>query len=217
MKSVPGVRSWPFSKATTFRPALVTSRAMMAPVQPSPIVTASTSFNRVTMSASPLGKVRDRLRLGDVAFVAIFIDEIGVGRRQAGKAEHSPRRLVAVAAIDRIAEEAFHGERQEPGEEGARIEILERGLALFHRLERLDAFVRIEPVEIAAVSLARPGVGSGNAGGEELGRRQRQLIALLGLAFEIGAGAIHLGAAAPGAGQLAVDIGGAAAIAARGR
>src|ERR1700692_847200 len=143
MKSVPGVRSWPFSRATTFMPALVNSRAMMAPVQPSPIATASTSFNRVTMSASPSGKVRDRLRLGDVAFVAIFIDEIGVGRRQAGITEHPPRRHVAVAAIDRIAEEALHGQRQQPGEEGARIEILERGLAFLHRRKRLDAFVRI--------------------------------------------------------------------------
>src|SRR5580658_5861311 len=158
MKSSPGMRSWPLSRETTFRPALVNSRAMMAPVQPSPIVTASTSFNRVTMSAS-LRKVRDRLRLGDVAFVAIFIDEIGVGRRQAGEAEHPPRRLVTVAAIDRIAKKTFHGQRQEPGEEGARIEILERRLALFHRLERLDAFVRVEPVEILAIGLARPGVG----------------------------------------------------------
>src|SRR5580704_16065003 len=185
MKSSPGMRSWPFSRETTFRPALVSSRAMMAPVQPSPIVTASTSFNRVTMSASPLGKVRDRLRLGDVAFVAIFIDEIGVGRRQAGIAEHPPRRHVAVAAVDRVAEEALHGECQEAGEEGARIEILERGLALLHRRERLDAFVRFEPVEILAISLARPGIGGSDAGSDELGRRQRQLIALLRLAFEI--------------------------------
>src|ERR1700688_43510 len=216
MKSSPGMRSWPFSRETTFRPALVNSRAMMAPVQPSPIVTASTSFNRVTMSAS-LREVRNGLRLGDVAFVAIFIDDVGVGRRQAGEAEHPPRRLVAVAAIDRIAEEAFHGQRQEAGEEGARIEILERGLALLHRRERLDAFVRIEPVKVAAVGLARPGVGGGNAGGDELGRRQRQLIALLGLAFEVRSGAIHFGAATPSAGELAVDIGGAAAIAARWR
>ena len=56
MKSSPGMRSWPFSRETTFRPALVSSRAMMAPVQPSPIVTASTSFNRVTMSRLPYEK-----------------------------------------------------------------------------------------------------------------------------------------------------------------
>ncbi len=52
MKSSPGTRSGPRSKPTTFNPALVNSRAMMAPVQPKPTVTASTSFNRVTMSAS---------------------------------------------------------------------------------------------------------------------------------------------------------------------
>ena len=75
---------------------------------------------------------------------------------------------------------------KQAGEEGARIEIVEFGLALLHRLERLDAFVRIEPVEIAVVGLARPGVGGGDAGGDEFGRRQRQLIALLRLAFEIG-------------------------------
>src|SRR6202030_1705874 len=139
MKSVPGVRSWPFSRATTFRPALVSSRAMMAPVQPSPIVTASTSFSRVTMSASPLGKVRDRLRLGDVAFVAILVDEIGVGRRQAGIAEHPPRRHVAVAAVDRGAEEALHGQRQQAGEEGARIEIVEHRPPPLHPFARLAA------------------------------------------------------------------------------
>jgi hypothetical protein len=35
---------------------LVSSRAKIVPVQPSPIVTASTSFKRVTMLASPYEK-----------------------------------------------------------------------------------------------------------------------------------------------------------------
>ncbi len=150
----------------------------------------------------------------DVALVAILIDDIGVSRRQAGEAEHLPRHFVAIAAIDRIAEETLHGEGEQTAEERLRAEIGEFGFALLHLLERLGALVRSQPVEVVAVGFARPVIGGGNAGGEELGRRQRELIALFRLAFEERAGAIRLRAAAPGAGELAVDIDRATAIAA---
>jgi len=37
----------------------------------------------------------------------MLIDQFVVGRIGAGKAEHAPRRHVAIAAVDRIAEESF--------------------------------------------------------------------------------------------------------------
>src|SRR5262249_14734298 len=47
-------------------------------------------------------------------------------------------------------------------------------------------------------------VGGGNSRGEKFPRRKRKLIALLGLALTERAAAIHFGAAAPGAAELAV-------------
>src|SRR5438067_2414586 len=178
-----GVRSSPRSSPTTVIPALVSSRAMMLPVQPMPTMTASTSFKRVAMAVSSR-KIGDRLRLGDVALAAILLDRIGVGCRQAREAHHLPGNLVAVAAIDRIGKEAFHGDGEQRLEELLAVEIGELGLSAFQRLQRLLALCRVEPIEILAISLARPRTGGGDAGGEKLARRQRELIALLRLAFE---------------------------------
>src|SRR5215207_3146576 len=214
-KCSPGVRSPPRSRPTTVRPALVSSRAMMLPVQPMPTMTASTSFKRVAMAVSSR-KIGDRLRLGDVALTAILLDCIGVSCRQAGEAHHLPGDLVAVAAIDRIGKETFHDDGEQRLEELLAVEIGEFGLSAFQRLERLLALCRVEPIEILAISLARPCAGGGDAGGEKLARRQRELIALLRLAFEERPAAVHLGAAAPGARQLPVDESGNAAFAARG-
>src|SRR5262245_45216953 len=147
-----GVRSDPRSSPTTVRPALVSSRAMMLPVQPMPTMTASTSFNRVAMSA-PSGKVGDRLRLGDVALAAVLIDQVGVGCRQAGKADHPPRRLVAVAAVDRVGEKALHGEGEQRLEKLLAVELGKFRLALFQRFQRLLALIRGEAIEILAVLL----------------------------------------------------------------
>src|SRR5438876_7204582 len=106
VKSLPGTRSGPRSSPTTLRPVLVNSRARIEPVQPIPTMTASTSFKRVAMAIAPSRKVGDRLRLDEIALVAILIDAVGVERGQARIADHLPGRLVAVAAIDRIGEEA---------------------------------------------------------------------------------------------------------------
>src|SRR5215470_14341521 len=54
VKSLPGTRSGPRSSPTTLRPALVSSRARIDPVQPMPTITASTSFRRVAMTGSLL-------------------------------------------------------------------------------------------------------------------------------------------------------------------
>jgi hypothetical protein len=51
-KSLSVERMAPRSSATTFNPASVSSFARMPPVQPSPTMTASTSFSLVAMSSS---------------------------------------------------------------------------------------------------------------------------------------------------------------------
>src|SRR5262249_20666531 len=211
-----GVRSPPRSSPTTVRPALVSSRARMLPVQPMPTITASTSFNRVAMSASSR-KVAYRLRLGDVALAAILLDQVGVGRRQAGKAHRPTRRLVAVAAVDRIGKEALHGDGEQRLKKLLAVEVGKLRLALFQRFQRLLALLGSEAIEILAQGLARPGVGCRDAGGKEFARRERKLVAIFGLGFAERAGAVHFRAAAPGAGELAVDEGRHAALAARRR
>src|SRR5438105_3038117 len=106
-KCSPGVRSSPRSSPSTCSPALVSSRAMMLPVQPMPTMTASTSFNRVAMAASSR-KVRNGLRRLLVGLVAVLRDVVAVGRGQAREADHLPRDLVAVAPMNRVGEEALH-------------------------------------------------------------------------------------------------------------
>src|SRR5262249_56489790 len=90
-------------------------------------------------------------------------------------------------------------------------------LALLQRFQRLLALLGGEAIEILAQGFARPGIGRRDAGGEEFARRERKLIAVFGLGFAERAGAIHFRAAAPGAGQLAIDERRHAALAARRR
>src|SRR5262249_32606227 len=93
VKCSPGVRSPPRSSPTTVKRALLSSRAMMLPGHSMPTMTASTSFNRVAMSAYSR-KVGNGLRLDDVALAAILLDQVGVGGRQAREANHLPGGLV---------------------------------------------------------------------------------------------------------------------------
>src|SRR5580693_1736484 len=144
------MRSGPRSSPTTLSPALVSSRAMMAPVQPMPTMTASTSFSLVAIVASGSREIRDRPRRRDVALVVIGIDLFAVERRQAREAEHLPGDLVAVAAVHRIGEEALHHDREHAVEEGRGGKILELGLALLDLLERIDALGRRKPIEFLA-------------------------------------------------------------------
>src|SRR5262245_10241502 len=186
----------------------------MLPVQPMPTMTASTSFNRVAISLLPSREIRDRLRLDDVAFVAILLDQVGIDRWQPGEANHLPCDLIAVAAVDRISEEALHCDLQQRLEEWLGVEIAELGLARLQRLERILAPLGCEPVEILAVDLVRPGIGGDDAGREKLPWRERQLIAVFRLGLSERAAPVHFGAAAPRAGELPVDEGHEPAIAA---
>src|SRR5262249_47517040 len=153
----------------------------MLPVQPMPTMTASTSFNRVAISLLPSREIRDRLRLDDVALVAILLDQVGIDRRQSGGPNHVPCDLVAITAVDRMGGGVPPGDMQQRLQEWLGVEIDELGLALFQRLERVLAFISCEPVEILAVDLVRPGIGGDDAGCEKLPRRERQLITVFRL------------------------------------
>src|SRR5258707_11492295 len=97
----------PRSSATTFNPASANSLARMPPVQPSPTMTASTSFIFVAMS-SPSAHVRDADGIGGEFLVAKLLDVLPMHRDRAGEADQPPARLVAIAAVDRVREHAFH-------------------------------------------------------------------------------------------------------------
>src|SRR5439155_26836014 len=107
-KSFSGLRIAPRSSATTLSPAWVNSFATMPPVQPSPTITASTSFNCVAILLAPSAHVRDADGLGGKGLVAIFLDVLAMHRDRARETDQPPARLVAVAAVDRIREHTFH-------------------------------------------------------------------------------------------------------------
>src|SRR5262249_47444455 len=142
VKSSCGGRLGPRSSPTTLSPALVSSRARIDPVQPTPTTTASVSLSIVAIVLSlnffildghHSGEVRDRTRRLVVLLAEIGLDVLAIGRRQARVANHLPRCHVAVAAVDRISEEAFHRELQQCVEELRAGECDELRLAGFHR------------------------------------------------------------------------------------
>src|SRR5204863_3491739 len=106
-KSFSVERMAPRSSATTFRPASASSLPRIPPVQPRPTTTTSTSFNLVTMALSPSAHVGDADGIGGKFLVAEFLHVLPVDRDCAGKADQSPARLVAVAAVDGIGEHPF--------------------------------------------------------------------------------------------------------------
>src|SRR5205814_7875159 len=108
----------------------------------------------------------------------------------------------------------FHGDLQERFEELFTVEFAELGFALLQRLERILPFLGGKPIELLAVDFARPGIGGGHTGREKLAWRERQLIAVFRFGLSKWSVAIHLGAAAPSAGELPIDERDDAAIAA---
>src|SRR5579871_6100568 len=175
-KSSRGDLSTPRSRPTTVRPALVSSRAMMLPDQPMPTMTASTAFIRLAM-AMPSGKIGDRFRLDRDLLAAVFQRLLGIGGGQAGIADHPPRHLAAIAAVDRVGEETLHRGLQHGLEELLAVDLGEIGLAGFHGLERYLAVGRRQAVELIAIGPLRPRVRVLDAGRKELARRERELIA----------------------------------------
>src|ERR1700730_1970768 len=117
-KSSRGDLSTPRSRPTTVRPALVSSRAMMLPDQPMPTMTASTDFIVLAMMWLRVSReVGDGLRLDHALLAGIFKRLAGIGRGQARIADHAPGDFVAIAAVDRIGKESFHGRLQQHLEE----------------------------------------------------------------------------------------------------
>jgi hypothetical protein len=130
------------------------------------------------------------LGLDNDLLATIFQRLRGVGCRQAGISDHPPRDLVAVAAVNRIGEEAFHGGLIQRLKERFRIEVREIGLASLNAFQGGFALGGRKEIEVPAIRLARPGVRGLDAGGEIFARYQRQLIPLLGFAFNERTGAI---------------------------
>src|SRR5712692_9265174 len=166
---------------------------------------------------APSGEIGDRARRLVVLLAEIRLDVFTISGGQAGIADHLPRGHVAVAAVHRVGEEALHADLQERVEEHGAGEAGERRLPLLHRLQRSFAVLFRQSVEVLAVGLARPLIGGGNAGAEEFPRRERELIAELGLALREWPIAIEPRAAAISARKLAVDESRDPALAAGGR
>src|SRR5215471_14032348 len=196
----------PRSSATTLRPASESSFARMPPVQPRPTITASTSLSFVTMSPS-LCQVRDADRVVRKHLVAVFRDVLAVNRDRAREAEHLPARLVAVAAVDRVGEHAFHhglvhGAPERPHRQAA----VEGDLCAREADQHLLALLGVKMVERLAIGLAAVRIGRRDAGAIEVGRRKRQLVALVRHALPPRTLHVQAVALTPGAGERAVDV-----------
>src|SRR6185437_9133285 len=114
--SVAVSRQGPRSIATTFMPALVSSWARIEPVQPRPMITTSVDGSMRVMAFAlgrgggsmrePIGPAGDTDGRQREALV-VALDPVAIVVAGAGKADHFPADHVAVAAIDRIGEEAL--------------------------------------------------------------------------------------------------------------
>src|SRR6202030_1439053 len=107
---------------TTFNPVFASSNAVREPVNPTPIVTTSTSFRRFAIfrllgfsSGDARIHVYAAMRIlaeagrCSVDLDAVLIDHVVVRSVGSGKADHPPRHHVAVAAVNRVAEVTLQG------------------------------------------------------------------------------------------------------------
>src|SRR5258708_21453952 len=100
-------------------------------------------------------------------------------RDHAGKTDQPPARLVAIAAIDRVGEHAFHHALIQRGPERAnRQAIVESDLGRGEADEHLFPLPFIESVECLPIGLGAMGICRLDAGAIELRRRERQLVTL---------------------------------------
>src|SRR5207302_8563852 len=211
----------PRSSPTTCRPASASSLARMEPLKPTPTTTASTGFSFVAMSVLSheqhmlrmtmlverglaLEDVGDRHRQRVVRHAVLF-NEMRVHRGDARKADELPADLAAVAAVDRIGEEALDGVLEQHVEEEARRHRLERKLALLERAQHLVLLRGGELVVRFPVLLGAAGIDLGDRRAIDLLRRERRLIALLRRALGVRALAVHLRHHAVAAEELLVD------------
>src|SRR5271168_3932201 len=116
-------RGAPRSMPTTFNPVRASSSAISEPVRPTPMVTTSTCLKRFAMMIIGLGLgqsggnsgIHDHVSMDILSEAgrrsidrdAMLIDQFIVGGIGARKADHAPRHHVAIASVDRVAEEAL--------------------------------------------------------------------------------------------------------------
>jgi len=88
----------------------------MVPESPAPTTTAFLRFPRLVFRITLIvefgatGLDVENAHRFDAIGAGLRVEQLAVVRcRHAGKADEAPARLVAVAAVDRIAEEAFFG------------------------------------------------------------------------------------------------------------
>src|SRR4051812_46043652 len=126
-----------------------------------------------------------------------------VGGGQSGVADHLPRRLALVAAIDGVGEGALHEQQVEQAvEPGGKIERLAVRFSAADGDERCFALRRVQPVERLAVCAAAIAVQRRDAGLEPFLWRQRQLVAVLRFALAEGSLRVLAVAAPEGSGEL---------------
>src|SRR5437870_11744413 len=178
----------------------------MPPVQPRPTMTASTSFSLFAMSSSGSAHVRDTDAIGGVFLVAKLLDVLIMHGDNSGEADDLPARLVPVAAVDRVGEHAFHDGLIHRGEENARgRSVFESNLAGLETQQKFLALALGDLGETLAVGLHTVRIGGRNAGAIQIGRGERQLIALARHAQPPRALHAAAFALAPPNGQAAID------------
>src|SRR5438552_9143955 len=143
---------------------------------------------------------------------AVLIDMRRVDRRDAWKTYQLPAGLVAVAAIDRIGEEALQRVREQHVEEELRAHALQLDLAAIQAVQHFILLRCRERAEAGAVLLRATRINLPDADAVHLLRRERRLIALLRRALGPWALAIHLRHRSPAADELPVDEAGDAGL-----
>src|SRR5262245_14468761 len=209
---------------TTLRPDSASSLARIVPVSPTPTTTTSTGVSLVAIAASSVetrqkhvlrmavlvGRdrvalhVRDRHWLGVVGH-AVLLDVLAVRGGDARESHELPRDLVAVAAVDRVGEEALHRVREQQIEEERPRQRRERELS---GLELRKDLVLLRSQQLRKGLLKTEhagGVHLRNRRAVDLLRRERRLVPLLRRALRPRPLPVVARHRAPGTGELLVD------------
>src|SRR5262245_33290034 len=126
--------------AMTSSPSSVSSCAMIEPVQPSPTITTSFFGRMRAMRVSPFRRpvraahhAHGRQRIA----LVVAVDPVQIVVTGAGKPDHLPRNHVAVAAVDRVGEEAGFDVDDDPLEKRSAVDAIELDLFAFKAFEHL--------------------------------------------------------------------------------
>src|SRR5712692_372224 len=161
-------RQRPRSRPTTCSPASASSFARIVPVRPTPTITASTGLSRVAMSV--LSAREDMLRVAVLVGLGAPFEHVE-DRHRLGVVGHAV--LVAVAAVDRVGEEALDGVVEQEVEEEPPRYRFERELSVLQPVEHVVLLAGRELVE----RLSQDPVDLADRGAIDLLRRERRLVA----------------------------------------